>query len=359
MPPILSSIPALLPEDVKATNDAIFEEAIANPAINQLHGVDTGIKADRRILILSKRLSGYTGLVKADCDITATSANFPASEKTWAPKYISDRFEECYEDLMGTVFQWMLKTGADKENLSSIDWSNFVEDAMVMVLEEVWMRIAWFGDTGIVEGTDNNLGAGEGAYFDMLDGFWKQITDVYASPHVAIAKNAEVTFDDQAFDSTDTTNQVATGILDDLFYSLDYGMRSMNKSELVYITTQSLFDQYEKERKHISHGLDLPYIRMEDGIPSLKNNGIEVTPLNFLDREIVRSFEDSVGGTYWVLPHRAILTTRENLRLGLEETSNLSQFKPFYNEYHKKYVIDYGFSMDAKVALDNFVRVAY
>jgi hypothetical protein len=53
------------------------------------------------------------------------------------------------------------------------------------------------------------------------------------------------------------------------------------------------------------------------------------------------------------------LTHRDNLYIGVEEENSLANFDSFFDRYNKKQITDFGFSMDAKVALDIMAAVAY
>ena len=136
-------------------------------------------------------------------------------------------------------------------------------------------------------------------------------------------------------------------------YKADFRLRS--QTDKVLIVTQSLFDQYIQERQQKGNS-ETAYERVENGIDTIRVNGIDVVPFNFLDRQI-RSYEDN--GTKFNNPHRMLLATKSNLQIATEEESNLSELEPFYNNVSKKYIIDYAFNMDAKIVEDHLIMVGY
>jgi len=355
----VTSAPALSKQDIILLSEALIKSGFMNPAIGEFHNVIPGIKGSKRLAALGQ-LSGLAGFVKSDCDITAASLSAEIIDKTWAPAYVSDRAEQCYEDLMGSFFQWGLKNNLAKEDLTGTEFQVWFETIMAKLIEEIVLRVAWFGDTAMVAGTNNSISAGNVKYFSMINGLWKQLAALNGGASFITdlaTKNAQVTFALQRFNSTDTTNRVVTNALDNLFYAADLRLRDMDRSQLIFIVTQSVKDQYEKERKAVT-GIDLPYQRQEAGVNNLASNGIEVKSFSFLDRTIDAHYRINAGAS-WYLPHRIILTHRDNLYIGVEEESSLANFDSFFDRYNKKQITDFGFSMDAKVALDIMAAVAY
>lgn len=331
------------------------------PSLSQIYGVRTGIKGQTRLAILGT-MSGLTGKVKADCAITTPSGTISATDKTWTPKFISDRFEMCYEDLMGTWMQWLLANGLSKEDMSNAGaLASFTTEMIQDAMAEAIHRLVVFGNTAAVAGTGNSISSGDLAYFTPFDGWWKQgvaIAVADSTKRITVAKNSETTYADQKFDATDVTNQVVTGYLEDAYNNADFRLRSLPKSDLVYICTASLVDQYKKERKKAS-GIDLAYNRVEQGFDTVQCGGIDVVEYNFLDRMIASYFND---GTGFITPHRGILTTRANaanILVGTEQESNLSELEVGYDKYNKKWFADYGFMLDCKVAIDERVMMIY
>jgi hypothetical protein len=119
-----------------------------------------------------------------------------------------------------------------------------------------------------------------------------------------------------------------------------------------------VYDQLEKERKAVS-GIDMPYNRQEQGIAGLLSwNGIQILPIQLWDRMIATYFGNDATPTYSYLPHRAFLSTKSNLVLGVETTGSLSELDAWYSRDDEKMYSKFGAMIDAKVALNNMVQVA-
>lgn len=360
---LITSLPALTAVQVLAISEALHEGYFKNPEMQKNHNFVEGIQALKQIIIFGAP-TGLAGEVQASCGTTPNSTwSIPSSEKTWTPKYWGDRFAECYDDYMAKFVAWTLKEATEKPDLTGTALAAFIIENLDRTIYDIIMRIVYFNDTGIVAGTGNNLTAGNVKFFNQQDGLWAQIADIITADANRLSttglttKNAQVTFAAQKFSSTDTTNQVVTNALQQMWYDADMRLRSTDKSQLQFLVTQTVYDQYERERKATGGSAIIEvFRRTEDGIQNLMSDGIEVVPMPVWDRIIQTYLED---GTVWTLPHRAILTTRTNLMIGTESVGKLGMLDPFHSKDDKKYYIDFGFSLDAKVGLDNMIQLAY
>ncbi len=334
--------------------DAIFE----NPALEQFHTIVTGIKAKKQLVFMGE--IGLSGKKQANCDWDSNPGVIPQKEKEWSPEYIGDRFEECFVDLLDTYFVWLgtgLKSGVSKPDLTNTSWSAFLEERVGRSAEEAVLRHAWLGNTAAENVADGGV-IKDGVdieYWNAIDGFWIQFVQIglaNTKQRVTITKNAAATYVLQQFDAQDIIDQTVTNIFTKMIFSAD--MRLRNQTDRLIIATQSMVDQYTLERQSIR--LDVPYDRVEEGMDTFKVQGVTVIPFDFLDR-MITTYEDN--GTKYNNPHRAVFTTKSNLQIGVENTSDLTELDPFYDKKDKKYYVDYAFNLDALVARDYLSVVAY
>ena len=343
-------------QEVSSLREAFYQAVFQNPAIDQFHTVVTGIKAKQQILHMGQY--GLMGKkIDATCDITPSTAILPVNQKYWTPVFIGDRVEQCYTDLLNTFFVWGLKNGVHKADLTNTDFALFLEERLSLAAYETALRFAWLGNTAAALqpagylATTVDLG-----YYNAMNGFWNQATAIAvadASKHITISRNAGSSYSTQQFTSADTDAKVVTTMFESMIYGADLRLRGAK--DKVIVATQSVVDQYARERKAAS-AIELAYERTESGIDTFKIDGIEVIPFQFLDRHI-RQYENN--GTAWNQPHRALFTTKSNLQIGTEEVSNFNELDPFYDPKSRLYIVDYSFHLDAKIAEDNLVMVAY
>jgi len=347
-------------QEIREISEALFTGAFAKPDVAQFHEVVEGIVAKKQIVILG-RINGLLGKGTNACSESDATNSVTNTEKFWNPAYVSDRLAFCWKDLQGTFFIWGAKKGIAKGDLTSTDLLIYLEELVKDAIIETIYRLAYFGDTSsanynsspagvITNGTDL-------AYFDKIDGIWKQLFAIVSGNSARktaglATKNAQSTFALQAFDSTDTTNKVATTALQNMRYGADMRLRSSN--DLVYIVTQSVYDQYEREL--INSNVAYTTERLENGLMVLKSGGIEVVAFQLWDRIITTYFSN---GTKYYLPHRAILTTKTNLKLGVEEVGALGETDVWYDKTLNKTYLKFAFGIDAKVAQNELVQLAY
>ena len=354
-------------EEVKAVSEAIMEEIFAKPAITEFLTPYTGIKAKRQIAFLG-RLTGLVGQTHTNgtCAPVENDATITNTEKFWNPAYIDDRFSECWDDLLETFFIYGTKNGVAKADLTSTDFATFFIERYQDAIAEMFHRLVWFGDTAADDtaGGGNFVTAGFVAKrWDSFDGIWKQLYAVVAADSARkttdlSAKNAELTFVDQAFDATDTTNRVVTTMLQNLVFNSDYRLR--DKADKIIIVTQSVADQYVRELEAgAANGIPVAFDYMQDGITVLRRAGITIYAFSFWDRMIQGYMRTINTELNYYLPHRAILTTKANLAFGTEEEGNLSEVDVFFDKKDKKTYFDFGANLDAKVLQDYMVQVAY
>lgn len=345
------------PEEVRSLQECVFEDVYENPEINKFHKVVPGIVSGKQIALLG--LLGMVGKSGKGCDPTSDNVSFGVSEKFWAPASNSIRLEACGKDFLDSFFVWGMNKGIKKADLTNTDFFAFVQERLAFANLEALFRIAWFADTDAADvdaspagiltaGTDETL-------FNHIDGIWKQIYAIVATTaarRVTITKNAGVSYSAQEFDTTDTTNKVVSGYLQTMRFSADYRLRG--KANLIYVATQSVVDQYEKELTNANVAYTTE--RLENGMTILKSGSIEVYGWNLWDRIIRENFDN---GTTYYQPHRIVLTTTDNIQLGLEDEGAFKGVDAFYDKKSKKNFIDVEYTLDAKLVQDYLVVAAY
>lgn len=346
-------------KEVMSLSEAVIEQFYQKPAFSFLHQVETNIKAKQQIAILGKL--GLLGRKYSSCTLPVNTNGITASEKFWNPEMIGEQEETCWSELKESFFIWGLKNGLQKADLTGTDFMNFLEDRYSDAMLEAAFRVAWFNDTAAGHFSDSPAGTiTDGVsldYFNIINGFWKQLFTIATNTparHTTnlSAKNAQATYTLQEFDATDTQNLLVTTFLRKLVTQAD--MRLRGEANKIIVVTQSIADQYEAELE--SQGVDAAFVMIQKGISKMERLGVTIYAFDFWDRYI-RTYQDS--GSNYFLPHRAVMYTPDNLRVGLEEEANLSDFETFYDKRDMKQISRFAWSMDAKVIEDYKVQVGY
>lgn len=349
----------LSPEEVKSVGECIFTDSFQNPSITDFHQVFEGIIAKKKIPILG-RLKGLLGKGDGECNPTSSTNQVESSSKTWDPVIVSDRLEQCYKDLVSTFWTYILKKGIQKPDVTGTDYANYISDVVSEAIFESVLRLAWLGDTAAdtVANSSYLTNGTEKKYFNKINGFWKQFLAIVAADAtkktstILTTRNAGASYAAQQFTSTDTTNLEVSNALTAVRFGADKRLR--RQTNLVYICTQSVMDQYEKEL--IFANINYTTERLENGVMTLKNGGIELMSFELLDR-LIDEYMDN--GTKLNNPHRLVLTTKDNLGVGVESTGNLSELDIFYDKKTKTNIVDFQYTIDAKVLKDEYVQLSY
>lgn len=126
-------------------------------------------------------------------------------------------------------------------------------------------------------------------------------------------------------------------------------LRGIEKSQLRYYVTESMYFNYEDTLT--SGGTEQARTQLVDGVERYIYNGIPVIPVQ-IDQEIENDFE----GAY---PHRAILSTPQNLALVLSTGNNLAETRFWFNPDANQNRQRTQFEMGADFVLPELVTVAY
>ena len=227
-----------------------------------------------------------------------------------------------------------------------------LEQAMVKMLN----RLAWFGD----KNADNISGGGvikngvDVKYFNSIDGLWKQIfaeIPTTASNYVAIAKNAEASYANQAL-AADT----ALGIFRAMFNKIDarFFEAISEGAQPEFLVTRELYQNWQDQLEDKS--LVFTLAEAKEGVNSLSYRGIPIKIRHDWDSNI-RAYQDN--GTKWNLPHRALLTVMENIPIGTLSTEDFNNLESWYEKKDKANYIDFDLKLDAKHLLAYMSVAAY
>lgn len=341
-------------EELKDWSKVINELTFGDPTLNDLHEIEQGIKYNEQIVFAGRM--GLMGKTVSGCTPNAVGG-ITLTEKTWTPVDMDFRLEHCSANAnaQDKLIRQMSKMNPDFYNViegSNSPVGNFLVAKVVEGFNENLIRQAWFSDTaaaltsgGGVFKVGTDLG-----YFNSLNGLFKQIfTDIPTtdSKYVAIAKNAGASYALQALASGD-----AIATLKAMYNKAD--SRLLDSGAAKFYVTRSIWDGYLNDLESLQNSGNGNTVINENGQVSLTYRGIPVVKVEVFDR-VIAAYQDN--GTKWNLPHRAVLSTPSNLRIGTLATDDFGTIDAFYDQYHKVNVIDGVYGIDAK-HLEKYMTVA-
>lgn len=343
-------------EQVRELNELIFLKYVEGENFSQLHNFQTGIVTGKKIGFVGEM--DAVGIPSQGCSHSPQTAQISTTEKTWTPKEWEILLSQCADDLEATLGVYIRKLNPETYDLTNTAYMQLVSDKLIEAMNKMFWRIAWLGD----EDAANFDGSPEGEItnsvdtklFSLLNGFWKQIYTIVAADsdrRVTVTANAQSTHSTQ----TNTTNfsaETAFGYLQSLTYNAHPALRQATNK--IGLATRSFVDRAEQYL--MDKSINPTYENLTSGIQALRINGQLWIPLDIWDEQI-RAYQDN--GTKYVRPHRAVLTTADNLAVGVPSTDRLERFDIWYEKKDRKNYIEAIDKLDVKVLQDNLIQTAY
>lgn len=337
------------PKQAESFADLMVEQAYQEPAISELHTVVPNIKSQQIIPYIGR----FSKITKLDpgCGEGKTSKPIPASEKMWDPVKTKAWLAECADDLEQTFLVWQLPGGEDRTTLGD-QIISFLGSRFAEAQAEDALRQAWLADTAIAAG-DLTGGAGDVENYNLFDGLWKQLVAIGTanpSQRVTISQNAELTSAAQLT----LPDDFAVNLFREMFEKADSRLR--NDPNARFHVTEEIFFNYMSWLE-TAQGVSESWLRIENGVTSLRYRGKWVYNMDFLTRYIQSDF--LVGGAYDT-PHRAVLTNKANLVLGYDLPSAVGGApRVWYNLDTEEVNMRNKYKVDAKIGWDHMVQLAY
>jgi hypothetical protein len=243
----------------------------------------------------------------------------------------------------------------NEPDLTGTDFAAFIVDRMNDAMAEDVLRIAWLGDTTAesVDATPSGiLSSGVSPLdYNQLDGFWKQLFAIgAANPDQVYTITENAAASKAAQDALAANRAFLT--FQALNNNADFRLRSAQNK--IILTTMSLLDNYATYLE--TQGNDASFIRIEDGFSTLRYRNMEIIGVDLWDRYIRADFDN---GTTYDIPHRAVLTTKDQLALGVDASSALADLDQWFEKLTKKTNFRGGYKMDVKALESYMFSLAY
>lgn len=302
---------------------------------------------------------GWTGEMSeigwkgAPCNPEYKTPTISSAEKEWDLGDWSVPLKWCYEEFVGTLAEYALKTGTDIHDLTGTD----IMDVLILpALEEAYRRMAWrfvwFNDKDKVA---ENITAGfDVELFNTNDGLFKQLFAIGAAnpaQRVSIAANEESTYAAQM--SAIKQAGVAIGIFESLLENADPRIASMNGAAL--FVTKSLADALKKDLKREYKEI-LTWEQVFGGISVTEFDGVKIYSISLWDRMIQR-YENN--GTTLNLPHRAVFGSPSQMLVGTPANKIISDFDLWFNKDERVVKHYSAGKLGTLIGEDNLFQLAY
>jgi hypothetical protein len=304
----------------------LFLQTLVSDKIELFHTVDTKVFNGDKVGAIGD-FAEVGKKAGASCGPTFGTDKARVIEKTWAIGEYEVAEEICYKDILATVAKFELKDGTEAADVTGTIVTEIYTPLLEKALERMVWRLVWFSDTAaaLVSGAGKIKNGTDITLFTTTDGLWKKLLAVIAgnaAQKVAISKNAEATYALQMVAPTD-----AIQIIDALIYKANMKLR--NASDKFIMCTRSMTDAFEQQMTGGTVYTQIQWETAENGMQYFKRKGVDIYPIDLWDVTI-QTYEDN--GTKFNSPHRAVFTTKSNLRIGTPSSDTIAMLDVWFNK---------------------------
>jgi len=340
-------------ELVKIEN-MINEKVFAKSDLAKINQVVTGIRNGSVMPILKNvpQPDSFPFVADNNCDITDCSVTNTFSDYKWEIGLIECRIGVCMKSFDDDFLVFMnaykaTQAGGKDININSL-MMKFITDKFLDNLELASWRASYFSD----KATAPNV------YFDQTDGIFVQL-EAGSGGKVVITQNTGANFIAQAitgeevYDYLTSMYQLAGGKAWFDQSKMEFRLtRSMSSALVTYLNTADI-------KKNNCTCID-PHTATASPIftiEGLRMFGVPIITINEWDDIINYSATLNGGGgaAARVNPHRAILSTKENLLIGTSEKKGINSFDIWHSKDDKKIYIEGSSYLGGGVPTDEYI----
>lgn len=339
------------PEELKDWSKVINEFTFGDKSLNELHEIYQGLKYNEQIVFAGR--IGLMGKAVTGCTPN-TISGVTLTEKFWTPVDEDFRLPHCSADVnaQDKLLRQMSRMNPDFYNVIEGSQSVLGSYLVAKILEsfnENLIRKVWFSDTDAETVANSGVFTNgiDLGYFNTFDGLFKQIfAEVTGSQKVTITKNSGATYALQELASGESI-----AVLKAMYNAAD--SRLLAQPNKKFYVTRSLWDGYLNDLESIENTGAGNTMINQDGKVTLTYRGVEVVNMEIWDR-IIDAYQND--GTAYNLPHRAVLTTPQNIPVGTLADGDFGTVDAFYDRTLKTNFIDGVYTIDAK-HLESYLTV--
>lgn len=334
--------------------ELIFLELQEDDKLGQLVTFMTRQENGKKLGFVGK--AGLLGKKAKGCDPNYAKNLVQASEKTWTLEEWEIAEEICYKELENTIAEHFAANGSDMADLTSSDYmEKVVRPLLEQAIRDLIIRLTFFGDTE-AEGT---LKEGvDAAYFNLIDGIWKQLFEgvtAKKTTRVVIEANTKTTVAEQY--AAMRQPGAATGVLNSLIIGTPMKLRQM--ADRVFIVTQAFADMLNLDIQENNKGSELQWESIFAGIQKTTYQGITLIAVPQFDEIIQDYLKNADSAEAYDKPFRVIYGAKGNFRAGTKSAETIAELQIEFNKKDRKNYIYAADTLGALVLAEEYAAVAY
>lgn len=306
-----------------------------------------GIKGGQQVAAMK----GFEYVTKksAGCGGNGVSPEFPAFSQFWNPTLQEVKIEYCYSDFEASFIQWGLNNGYSRKDLDGTALAVFIEDLVSEAMALDLQRIVLMADKDMnalnVLGDETTMLP----FYTTIDkGLIPTLTYLktlpeFADNFVALSKNTGASTAQLSLDADYAVNLYESITADVYDFDAD-----------TFLTSNRLYKNYSQWVKRANgYGLQSNVDLTQKGVGALQVDGENLTPVIHYDRWRKKDFTTTSGSpavTSIYLPHFALLTRKEYLQVGVDDTASLTNITMEYiGGSEEKFWIKANYMLDFKM----------
>lgn len=270
-----------------------------------------------------------------------TSGSIALTDTTLTVKEIKSEAEQAWTTFSTSQWSSILGAGVARADLSNTPLADFLVSNFATKTVDNMISCDWFGV--YASGVDI-YGSYDGLFLDMLyNGHGSSITKTTISGYTS--------------GSTLSTDAAIDTILPNMYDNANYILRDKPKSELMYLVSPTLYQNYQKSLRNL--GTEMANQMILNGQPTLSFDGIPVMQVMEWDRDLANADNPlktllNVSGA-----HLGLLTTRGNLVIGTDYSTDTTSMEVWYNKDEQKLRMRTQTVRGAKVRTPKLISLAY
>jgi len=355
----LSLLTALNPKEKESFSAFVMETIKSLPQMGLLNTLYTGVQMKEQIVFASQ--FGKTGIKDAGTSRPNTGAGTILTEKFWEPQPTGDTISLQQATVNGLFKAYYTKIAkyTDLYDMQGTEEFKFLGVLLAESAMQSLARITWLADktvgaagagaAGLIDNATNQK------FYNVIDGFWKQIFNEVLANKVKrykVAENEEATTALQL----NLADYRAEAIFEGVWDNADSRLRFADGKYLA--VSGKIFQNYRQglQKKGIYTDLNL----LMNGIPALMWNGVPVINMeNVWDNYSFADFVDNTTNNAYYLPNRVILSTPDNMPIGTLNEGDITSIDSYYEWVSRTGYLAYGYTIDAKLFEGYMASVAY
>lgn len=290
------------------------------------------------------------------CSPVTDEATAPFTTKRWEPKPWDFRLSQCWAELEQSIVDYGLKSGAQAPNLIGTPIGDLIENLIEDAMTDMFLRFGWFGDHEASTIADGGTiaEAADLVYYNVVDGVFKQIETLIAGNEITnvvpIPANNEATTAAQMAAEVD-----AVGIFSSLILSQSPKLARIPIGDKRLRASGMLVNKLKAQLLKESINTSEQFYQRENGIEVVKYLGYEIEAMHFWDKTI----QEDMTTTKMDRPYRAILTAKDNLKMGIDgDESTMKEINVWYENMDRHVYMESMGGIDMMVVRPELVSVA-